>query len=117
MPPVPRQGDLWWAEFGSDDRRPVIIVSRDELNHGNIILIIPCTASRVEERAVYPNHVLLRAGVAGLSKASVAQTHLIQPVEQFMLHEWIGRLSDEQLGEVLLALAWVVDLFDHPKAH
>ena len=77
-----RQGEVWQVEFGKDLERPGIIVSRDELNHGRLLLTIPCTGSQVRERARYENHVFLPAGAGGLDKDSVAQTHLVQPVQR-----------------------------------
>jgi hypothetical protein len=41
-----------------------------------------------------------------------AQTHLIQPIEVSYLERKLGKLSIEQLAEILLAIAWSIDLFD-----
>lgn len=108
---MPSQGEVWQIRFPEDFDRPGIVVSRNELNRGRLSLVVPCTASRVEERIRYPNYVFLPAGMAGLTEPTLAQTHLIQPVElgQFMWQR--GIVDDERLGEVLRALAWVVDLY------
>ena len=108
----PRQGEVWLVQFHEGWERPAVVVSRDELNRGTLILVVPCTASDVSKRAAYPNHVLLPEGVAGLSRDSVAQAHLIQPVDVSSFLERLGALDGERLGEVLRSLAWVVDLFD-----
>jgi len=112
MPDYPRQGDIWWTVFQEGWERPAVVVSRNELNRGRLVLVVPCTSSRVEERAAYPNNVLLPTGVGGLKRDTVAQAHLVQPIETSLLRERLGRLNDEQLAEVLLALAWVIDLFE-----
>jgi mRNA-degrading endonuclease toxin of MazEF toxin-antitoxin module len=108
----PQQGEIWLTLFREGWERPAIIVSRNELNRGTTLLVVPCTSSQVETRAAYPNNVLLLAGTGGLSRDSVAQTHLVQPVGLSLLLERMGSLNDEQLAEVLLGLAWVVDFFD-----
>ncbi len=112
MPERLRQGDVWLVHFEEGWERPAVVVSRGELNRGRLILVVPCSSSRVEQRAELPNHVLLPRGVAGLSADSVAQAHLIQPVESSLFTERLGTLAPEQLAQVLLSVAWVIDLFD-----
>ena len=104
------QGDVWDIAFAEGYERPGVIVTRNELNRGRLVLVVPCTASQVGTRAKHANNVLLPAGAGGLPKASVAQVHLIQPVDREWLIAKRGRLDDEQLGEILQALAWAVDL-------
>jgi mRNA interferase MazF len=111
-PEYPKQGEIWKALFNEGWERPALVVSRNELNRGRLLLVVPCTSSQVEERAVYPNHVLIPAGSGGLTKDTVAQTHLIQPIEVSCLEQKLGSLNNEQLAEVLLAIAWTIDLFD-----
>lgn len=112
MPQPLRQGDVWLVHFDEGWERPAIIVSRPELNRGHTVLAVPCTSSRVPERAASPNHVLLTGGTAGLTRDSVAQAHLVQPVPLTRLVSRMGTLAPERLGEILLAVAWVIDLFD-----
>ncbi len=112
MPEPLHQGDVWLAHFDEGWERPAIIVSRLQLNRGDAVLVVPCTSSLVQERAKSPNHVLLPSGAGGLSKDSVAQAHLVQPVHRARLMSRLGALEMEQLAEVLLAVAWAIDLFD-----
>ena len=112
MSNYPQQGENWKASFQEGWERPAIIVSRNELNRGRLILVVPCTSSRVDERAIHSNHVFIPSGVGGLTKDTVAQTHLIQPIETSYLERRLGKLTSEQLAEVLLAIAWTIDLFD-----
>jgi len=116
MPAPPRQGEVWLVRFQEGWERPAIVVSRGELNRGRLLLVVPCTSSRVEERARFPNHVLLPPSQGGLTKDSVAQAHLIQPVESSLLMRRLGRLQEEHLAQVLLSVAWVIDLFGSPEA-
>ena len=75
-------------------------------------MVVPCTSSRVQERTAYSNHVFFSAGTGELTKDTIAQAHLIQPVEVSYLERKMGKLDVEQLAEILLAIAWTIDLFD-----
>ena len=112
MVDYPKQGEIWWASFFEGWERPSIVVSRNELNRGRLVSVVPCTSSRVQERAPYPNHVLIPSGTGELTRDTIAQTHLIQPIEVSYLERKMGKLNIEQLAEILLAIAWSIDLFD-----
>jgi len=112
MAAYPKQGEIWQTVFFEGWERPSIIVSRNELNRGRLISVVPCTSSRVQERISYPNHVLIPSGTGELTKDTIAQTHLIQPVEVSYLERKMGTLNIEQLAEILLAIAWSIDLFE-----
>jgi len=112
MPRPLRQGDVWQTQFDEGWERPAVIVSRAELNRGSTVLVVPCTSSLVTQRSRLPNHVFLPAGVGGLSKDSVAQTHLTQAVDTSLLMVRLGSLSHEPLSQILHSIAWVIDLFD-----
>ena len=108
----PKQGEIWWTLFYEGWERPSIVASRNDLNRGRLVLVVPCTSSRVQERATYPNHVLIPSGTGELTRDTIAQTHLIQPIEVSYLERKMGKLNIEQLAEILLAIAWTIDLFD-----
>src|SRR5439155_8962158 len=78
MPEI-RQGEIWLTSFHEGWERPAVVVSRNELNKGRLILVAPCTSSRIEERRKLPNHVHLAKGEGGLPEESVVQSHLVQP--------------------------------------
>lgn len=107
----PEQGEVWDINFAEGYTRPGIVVSRNELNRGRLLLVVPCTASDVVRRSRHTNNVLLQADTGGLSADSVAQVHLIQPVDRDWFISKRGTLGHEELGEVLQALAWAVDLY------
>jgi len=111
--PDPRQGDVWRVEFHEGGERPALVVSRDALNRGRLVLVVPCTTSRVSERRATPNHVFLPAGTGGLGQDSVAQTHLVQPVAVEWLLARLGTLPAPALEETLLAVAWSIGLFEN----
>lgn len=107
------QGSVWRADFEAGGIRPAIVASRNELNNGQFILVIPCFTSETRKKAAFPNNLLLNAGDGGLPQESVAMTHLIGPIEADRLLLEYGKLDDESLTNVLHALAWTVDLFSH----
>jgi mRNA interferase MazF len=103
-------GDVYVADIFEGGTRPVIIVSREQLNRGGLYLAVPVTAARVEERRRYANYVFLPAGAGGLRDDSVAVTHLVQPVRSGMLREKWGQLSQALMQQVLVGIAWSIDL-------
>lgn len=113
MPPTEiRQGEIWRVGFYEGGERPAVVVSRNETNRGSLLLVVPITSSRVAERRLLPNHVFLAGGSAGLSVDSVAQTHLVQPVERSALLQSLGTLDRAGLQELLMGVAWTVGLFE-----
>jgi mRNA-degrading endonuclease toxin of MazEF toxin-antitoxin module len=71
-------GEVHLADLFEGGMRPIIIISREQLNRGTLYLGVPVTGSRVEERRRYANYVFLSAGTGGLRADSVAVTHLVQ---------------------------------------
>ncbi len=57
--------------------RPVIVVSRTELNQGGFVVIVPTTSRRLGVRAGLPNCTLLQKGESGLDEECVAQAEAI----------------------------------------
>ncbi len=66
-------GEVHLADLFEGGLRPVIIVSREQLNRGTLYLGVPVTASRIEERRRYANYVFLSAG-AGACAAMLRRT-------------------------------------------
>ena len=109
---TPRQGDVWDIRFRAEDGdRPGIIATRNELNKGRIVLVVPCTKSH--KTSAHANIVPIKATAEnGLSVESFAQVHLIQPVDREWFIRRRGRLSVKDLSQVLHALAWAVDFYE-----
>ena len=110
--PEMRQGEVWRVVFHEAGERPAVIVSRNELNRGSAVLVVPCTSSNVERRRRFPNCVHLPVGTAGLRIESVAQAHRIQPVNPEAFMARLGRLPEDTLKEILVATAWSLRLFE-----
>jgi mRNA interferase MazF len=82
--------------------RPVLIVSEEEVNQLlSIVNGIPIT-SRKEHRNIYPNEVLLNAGVAGLTRESIVLCHQIRTLDKKRLIKHIDVISDEVSRDKIL---------------
>jgi mRNA-degrading endonuclease toxin of MazEF toxin-antitoxin module len=103
-------GEVHLADVFEGGMRPVVIVSREQLNRGTLFLGVPLTSSRVSERRKYANYVFLAAGVGGVREDSVAVAHLVQPVRAEFLRERWGTLPDTALQRILIAIAWSIGL-------
>lgn len=109
MPPKP--GEIYLAALDNDGRRRVIVVSRDDLNRGNYVIVVPITSTRFEERRDLPNCVPFQAGQFGLTKNCVAQADQILslPMEVLLLEEGVvGTLDDETMREVVRAVGYAI---------
>lgn len=103
MTPMPRQGEIWWAE-AEDRRRPVLVVTRSEaIPVLTSIIVAPVTRTI---RGI-PTEVPL--GTAqGLPNPCVATFDSLQPIRRSLLTSRVGAMSPgEPLGicQVLKALA------------
>jgi mRNA-degrading endonuclease toxin of MazEF toxin-antitoxin module len=72
-----RPGEVYWADFPDVGRRPVAILSREELNRGKYVVAVQFTSAKIEVRRELPNCVAFRAGTFGLAKDCVAQAETI----------------------------------------
>jgi mRNA-degrading endonuclease toxin of MazEF toxin-antitoxin module len=105
-------GEIHLADVFEGGLRPVVVVSREELNRGDLCLAVPITTSRVAERRGFANYVFLQSGTGGLRADSVAVCHLVQPVRAAFFKERWGRLPAATLAQIVSAIAWSVGLVD-----
>ena len=104
MTPLPRQGEIWWAE-GEDKRRPVLVVTRtDAIAVLTRIIVAPITRTI---RSIPTEIALGRRN--GLSSDCVAAFDNLQPIRRSFLTDWVGELQLEQLGELCRALSAFAD--------
>ena len=99
--------------------RPVIVVSRDALNHitisHNRTLVMVCVplTDRVHLNKLYPCHVELKKGVGGLTKDSVAlceQVRAISPGDRLI--RFMGKLDSASMKKIENALRITLGLDD-----
>jgi mRNA interferase MazF len=93
-------------------RRPVLIVSRERINQLlPVVNGIPLTSRKAPARVIYPNEVLLPAGVAGLAVDSIALCYQIRTLDKSRLERDLGELVDLNLRqEILEAIRFQLDM-------
>ena len=93
-------------------RRPVLVISREEINQIlSVINVIPLTSRKSAARTIYPNEVFLPAGTAGLSADSIALCYQIRTLDKNRLERDWGELTDLTLrNEIQAALQFQLDM-------
>jgi len=91
---------VFWATLdpavGSEQagRRPVLVVSAEEVNQNlPIVTVLPMTSMR-PNRKVYPTEVLLARDIAQLDRDSLVLAHQIRTISKSRLGERLGRVDD-----------------------
>ena len=129
-----QRGEIYWLPFGEPcqkldeetgapilgeagnvvletKKRPVIVVSRDNLNQGNYVVVVPCYSQDVDRRARFPNNVVLEKGEGGLTKRCVCRTDQITYIDKKLIdwaHDKLGRLTSNRMDEIVKAIRWVI---------
>ncbi|MCY7417657.1 MAG: type II toxin-antitoxin system PemK/MazF family toxin [Chloroflexi bacterium] len=110
-----RRGQLHWAYLdpviGSEQagRRPVVIVSIDELLLGPTLVVVPLT-SRVPVH-MPPQYVLLPRSRTGLAQDSVALCHQVRAISTRRLVGRAGNdLNEADMAAIGYALRYVLDV-------
>lgn len=111
-----RRGEVYDADLeptqGSEQAgvRPVIIVSRDAINHSSgIIIAVPCTTFRPGRR-LYPSQVIIHAPDGGLIVDSVGLCEQVRALAKSRLRRLRGSLSANALAGIDRALLIALDL-------
>ena len=106
-----RPGEIYLLFEDEGKRRPVVVISREELNRGNYLLVVPLTTSRLEIRKGLPNTVLLKRSKHGIRKDSIAQAEMISCVskDELLLTEGpISALDGETFRGLVRAVGYVM---------
>jgi mRNA-degrading endonuclease toxin of MazEF toxin-antitoxin module len=112
-----RPGEIYYADFGEDDRHRVVIVSREKENHGNSVIAVPFTTKKFEIRSQRPSCVKFLAGEFGCTENCVARADQIgaMHISELQLHRGlISTLSDEKFYEIAKAIAYVLNFDCEP---
>ena len=96
--------------------RPIIVVSRDSINHirignnkGLLVVGVPTTdLEHVEE--LYPSHVKLKKGMGGLTKDCVALCEQVRALSVDRLVGYMGVLPPQEFARIEAALRIVLVL-------
>lgn len=93
-------------------RRPVLVISREQINQLlPVVNVIPLTSRKSAARIIYPNEVLLLTGVAGLPVDSIALCYQIRTLDKSRLEENMGELGEANLRrEILDAIRFQLDM-------
>ena len=103
-------GEIYMADLGETTRHPVIVVSREELNRGDRLVVVLCTSQKLAVRSALPHCVPFQAGQFGFTKDCVAQCENIFLVAKDSLDaNPIGKLNDVALRSVIKAIGHVID--------
>lgn len=99
------RGGVYWIEL--DKRRPCVVVSSDDVLGVEVwqTHVVPLTSNL--DRAGIAGNVLLRSGVTGLPKDSVAVVLGLELIDRSLLAEQAGRLPQvlvEDVGDGLRAV-------------
>jgi len=96
------RGEIWLYTFSRPDkRRPVVVLSRQEvIPLLSTVMVAPVTSTI---RGA-PSEVIV--GIEqGLKRDSAVNLDHVQSVEKSRLHQFIGTLGRDQMGQVCRALA------------
>ena len=101
MTGLPARGEVWWCELAEIGRRPVVVLSRDAaIPRLRRVLIGPCTTTI---RGI-ASEVVLEPGEDPIPRASVVNLDSVESVSVGVLVERLGRLSDDRMRQICVAL-------------
>jgi len=106
MSAVPKPGEIYRLQDSEDPRR-LVIVSREELNKGDYVVVVPVTSRQYELRRKLPNCVAFRSGEFGFVSNCVAQAEGIQVRDKLELaleEGLLGRLDDARMRDLIRAV-------------
>ena len=104
---VIKQGAIYWVELeeptGSEPgySHPHIVVQNNVFNASKINTVIVCALTSNLKRAQAPGNVLLEQGEADLPKQSVILVSQIFTVDKSQLGEFIGKVSEGRVRQIL----------------
>ena len=106
MSQLPERGELWWCELPDIQRRPVVVLSRNAaIPRLRRALIAPCTTTI----RTIPSEVVLEPGEDPIGRRCAVNLDSVESVAIAHLVERIGRLSDNRMRDVCVALQVAVD--------
>lgn len=101
--PRPRRGDVFLARLdpseGSEQAgtRPVVVLTRDAINSNSPVVVVVPVTDAANPKRMYPSHVWIPKGSAGLRIDSIAKTEQIRAIEVSRFVAYFGKLQDSQI--------------------
>jgi len=90
--------------------RPVVVVSRNALNRFSPIVIACAITDAANKKKLYPSHVKIGAGNAGLRLDSVVLCEQVRAISKTRLKERLGTVDETVMAALDNALRIVLDL-------
>lgn len=82
--------------------RPVLVISEEEINKIlPVVNVLPMTTKKPERR-IYPNEVLISAGIGGLTHESIILCYQIRTLDKKRLIRNMGKIDDPSLQEGII---------------
>lgn len=104
-----KPGEIYWASLDVG-RHKVLVVSREDLNRGDKILVALITSQKFAPRSQLPNCVPLYAGTFGMTTNCVVQCENVFPAFVSDLDASPDAVLDETtLRDVIRAIGNVLD--------
>ncbi len=103
-------GEVYYANTDAG-QRPVVIVSRKELNRGNWVVAVLVTSANFPTRSQIPHSVPFRAGEFGFVNDCVAQAETISYIAVSDLdldHGVLGILDEGRMRDLIRAIGNVI---------
>lgn len=109
----PKQGQIYLLKKDEDGKqRPVLIISRSELNGGHSVSAVPFYSQQLEKRKNQPWCAFFHKGEGGLLKDCVAKPDEMAPYDKTYIdfaRGKVGEFDEHQIERVLNALRWAVN--------
>ena len=103
---LPARGEVWWCVLPSIGRRPAVVLSRDAaIPRLRRALIAPC---RTTIRGL-ASEVVLEPEHDPIPRRSGVNLDSVESVSTGVLVERLGRLDDNRMREICVALSVAVD--------
>jgi mRNA-degrading endonuclease toxin of MazEF toxin-antitoxin module len=107
----PQRGEIYFLPFGDGKERPVVIVSRDILNTGDYVVVVPFTARKLDTRKGLQSCAFFERGEGGLKEDCVAKADEVTRIRKTEI-DWtkspMGRLRGEQMKRIVRAVRYVI---------
>ena len=107
-----RQGDVFWVRAEAlrpsvpGPAHPHVVIQADVLNRARIASVVVCALTSNLKRAEEPGNVLIEVGEGNLPRRSVAVVSQVSTVDKAELGEYIGRLSNERVEQILSGMSF-----------
>lgn len=112
MPRSPRRGEIYRLKQDEVGKpRPVLVVSRGELNGGRTVTVVPFTTQQLEERALKKSNAIFEAGEGRLGERSAAKCGDVATIPISSLNVGVvGEFDAQQMQKIDAALKWSLGL-------